>query len=368
MTDSQQIPQTPTPLIVPPTPGLLQRLLNAVKDLLSWEKMRSGSKSRFLLTLGGLVCFFFWLIAVYWSIEPDPLDVVGSAKARADSKGQQVVTGYVTTNALIDIANTLYDKQGGYLSNDVLPPGVLMDNMPNWEFGVLQQVRDFTKVLRNEISRTQTLDEENADLALAEPHFNVHNDAWLVPAAENEYGKGVEAIEAYLDKIADPGNKKAQFFTRADNLTDWLKQAARRLGSLSKRLNASVGEIRENTDLAGAVGGKQSTEQDSSVYTKTSWMEIDDVFYEARGTAWALLNLLRAIEVDYADVLKNKNALSSLQQIIRELESTQRTLWSPMILNGSDFGLFANHSLVMSAYISRVGTGMIELRELLIRG
>jgi hypothetical protein len=48
-------------------------------------------------------------------------------------------------------------------------------------------------------------------------------------------------------------------------------------------------------------------------------------------------------------VLQDKNALISLRQIVRELEATQDPIWSPMILNGSGFGLFANHSLVMVA-------------------
>jgi hypothetical protein len=92
------------------------------------------------------------------------------------------------------------------------------------------------------------------------------------------------------------------------------------------------------------------------------------VFYEARGQAWALSHLLRAIEVDFADVLVKKNATVSLRQVIRELEAAQETLWSPMILNGSGYGLLANHSLVMANYISRANAGLIDLRQLLSQG
>ncbi|MGB0764000.1 MAG: DUF2333 family protein, partial [Luminiphilus sp.] len=100
----------------------------------------------------------------------------------------------------------------------------------------------------------------------------------------------------------------------------------------------------------------------------TPWLEIDDVFYEARGTTWALIHFLKAVEVDFADVLDKKNARVSLQQIIRELEATQATVWSPIILNGSGFGLWANHSLVMANYISRANAALIDLRELLAQG
>ncbi|HBX60754.1 MAG TPA: DUF2333 domain-containing protein, partial [Methylophaga sp.] len=54
--------------------------------------------------------------------------------------------------------------------------------------------------------------------------------------------------------------------------------------------------------------------------------------------------------------------------VIRELEATQATVWSPIILNGSGFGLFANHSLVMASYVSRANAAMIDLRRLLEQG
>jgi hypothetical protein len=92
------------------------------------------------------------------------------------------------------------------------------------------------------------------------------------------------------------------------------------------------------------------------------------VFFEARGYTWALLHTLKALEVDFADVLQNKNALVSLQQIIRELENTQAFIWSPMILNGTGFGMMANHSLIMASYISRANAAIIDLRNLLIQG
>ena len=58
----------------------------------------------------------------------------------------------------------------------------------------------------------------------------------------------------------------------------------------------------------------------------------------------------------------------SLQQIIRELESTQQTVWSPIILNGSGFTFVTNHSLVMASYLSRANAAVIDLRKLLEQG
>jgi len=77
---------------------------------------------------------------------------------------------------------------------------------------------------------------------------------------------------------------------------------------------------------------------------------------------------LKAIEIDFADVLARKNALTSVRQIVRELEMTQQPVRSPMIVNGDGFGLVANHSLVMASYISRANAAIIDLRELLSKG
>ena len=52
--------------------------------------------------------------------------------------------------------DVLLHKRGGYFSNDILPPWVFLDNVPNWEFGVLTQVRDLARAMRNDFSRSQT--------------------------------------------------------------------------------------------------------------------------------------------------------------------------------------------------------------------
>ncbi|MCG7543285.1 DUF2333 family protein [Pseudoalteromonas sp. MM17-2] len=310
----------------------------------------------------------FYLIAVYWSIEPDRFDVVEKAKQQASERNERLVTGYVTTSTLINVAQTLLDKPGGYLSNDMAPPSVLMDNMPAWEYGALEMTRDLALSMRKDFSRSQSQSTEHPSLKKAQPQFNISSTAWMWPSAEGEYQKGIDYLIAYRSQIADSNDRQSQFYARADNLRTWVKEAEKRLGSLSQRLSASVGQERVNTDLAGDREAHQATYTPMQQEVRTSWWEIDDVFYESRGATWALLHFLHAIEHDFADVLEKKNAKVSVQQIIRELEATQEPVWSPMVLNGSGFGLVANHSLVMANYISRANAALIELSELLAQG
>jgi len=308
------------------------------------------------------------ILGFLWDSEPDGFDPVQRAVALSAERGDDMTTGYITTTALITSAETLLDKRGGYLSNDKLPPGLLMDNIPNWEFGVLTQIRDLTLALRNDITRSQSQSVEDKDIIEADNKFRIDSESWLLPSAESEYRKGIKSLYRYLGRLADKDTQNAQFYARADNLEEWLGLVSKRLGSLSQRLSASVGQTRINTDLAGDIAAHQSTPTSKIQEVKTPWLKIDDIFYETRGSAWALMHLLKAAESDFQDVLRKKNALVSLQQIIRELKSTQDTLWSPLVLNGGGFGMFANHSLVMANYISRANAAVIDLRQLLKQG
>lgn len=316
----------------------------------------------------GVVVLVVVALGIWWSIEPDPFSVKDNAAQMAAEINQPVVTGTATTTALIKVADTILHKRGGYLSNDIMPPGVYLDNIPNWEYGALVQVRDLSRAMRESLSRSQSQSKEDPDLTEAEPRFNFDNSSWAIPASESQYEEGIAFLRSYLKRLSDKDKSDAQFYARADNLRGWLESVQARMGSLSQRLAASVGQKRVNTDLAGDSAATQSTEAPDQIEVKTPFFELDDVFYEARGTTWALIHFLKAIEIDFKDVLEKKNALVSLRQIIRELEATQETLWSPMILNGGGFGLWANHSLVMASYISKANAAIIDLRELLSKG
>jgi len=327
-----------------------------------------GLLSRSLATLVGLYLLVALALGWYWSREPALFPVQQNAQIAAEKEGRQMVVGYTTVETLKTVAGTLLNKPGGYISNDRFPPGLWLDDMPSWEYGVLVQVRDLTRAMRKDFSRSQSQSAEDADLAKAEPRFNFDNKSWMLPSSESEYQEGINILSRYQARLSDPNQKNAQFYARADNLNNWLGDVATRLGSLSQRLSASVGRVKLNTALKTEALAPGQVPQVDEEIVQTPWLQIDDVFYEARGQAWALSHLLRAIEVDFADVLAKKNATVSVRQIIRELEASQDTVWSPMILNGSGFGILANHSLVMANYISRANAAVLDLRQLLNQG
>ena len=191
------------------------------------------SFGRIVMAAAAILLLALGVLGWHWSREPAvPPEPLGVADA---------VVGDRMTRTLIDVAGVLLDKPGGYLSNDVLPPGVWLDNMPNWEFGVLVQIRDLARALRNDFSRSQSQSREDPDLAIAEPQFNFDSESWLFPPSEGEYRQGIRAVERYRKRLVDPEQPDAQFYARSDNLRSYLAIVEKRLGDLSQRLSASAG-------------------------------------------------------------------------------------------------------------------------------
>ncbi|MBS3803483.1 MAG: DUF2333 family protein [Oleiphilaceae bacterium] len=349
-------------------------MLNRVKLFFQERKADAddyaGGGRKIVKVILALVVLYFLVALVlgfFWSDEPDTFSVRGHSNQVAENMQVEPVTGFTTATTLIKVAETILEKPGGYLSNDLTLPGVWLDNIPAWEYGVLVQLRDMSRAMRKDISRSQSQSSEDRDLVVAEPQFHFDSGSWALPSTETEYRSGIKALKSYRDRLVqDPPN--AKFFARADNLNNWLADLETRLGSLSRALGESVGKgsVKDSISQTGLENPlTESIEMDD---VRTPWTKIDDVFFEARGTSWAVLHLFRAIEVDFRKVLNDKNALASAHQVIIELEGTQGEMWSPVILNGSGYGVLANHSLTMAAYISRANSAISDLRSLLSQG
>ena len=320
-----------------------------------------------------VVAIYFLIVTclgMYWSRVPSTPEVNAAVQRQLTisniSHHAQLAQGVVTTSTLIAISETLLDKSGGYLANDMFPPGVWLDDMPHWEFGVLLQVRDTTQMLGASLSQSNLNHQLDVDLQRAEIRFNFSNTSWGFPATESQYLSGIEHLQKYNHRLMQANNSQAQFYTDAAHLNDYLVSVEQRLKNMSQRLTASVGP-KINTDAAAMpVKQDDAKKATNGLYTKTPWLQLDDVFFEARGSSWALISILQAIEIDFAEVLKTKNAQASFDQIIRELKPTQQTIYSPVILNGEGFGSVANHSLTMASYLARTQAAIADCRRQLL--
>lgn len=287
-------------------------------------------------------------LGIWWSRTPEPL-VIDEAVVVQRGTGE-AARGAVTTAGLVSVVDTLLNKPGGYLRNDIAPPGVWLDNMPAWEFGVLQQARQLA--LAMPAMSSQALPEvEQASEAL----LGSSRD-WFYPSTEHRLNQAGEALSLYLQRLEEPGAQGLA--DGGQGLSPWLYSVADSLDSLSYRLSASLGNPEALADLDVDV---------DRVPGKTPWYKVDNVFFESRGQAWALLSLLKAVRHDQADVLAAHQLTDHWDALIAELQASQRRLWSPVVLNGSGFGMFANHSLVMANHLLGARDRARELADTLGR-
>lgn len=313
--------------------------------------------------------FVSWASYVFYiNSKPEIVDINDIIKSEG-VENYDTVVGDATVSALIYSVDTMLHKRGGYTANDLAVKIGLFDDMPSFERGVIAQARELAYALRDQFSKSNSSDLTNEYVKMIQPLLNFHDDAWNpLASSEGSYGEAVELSRFYLKGISNPEDQKSMFFTRAVSLEEYFKKVSQRLGDLSQLLSGSRGDLRENTDLANDPTAQVSSNKGRFVYAHTEWSEIDNVFWRARGETWALLHYLKAIEIDFAKTLDDKNALPSLKQIIRELEKTQEPVYSPVILNGSGFGLVSNYSLTMANYISRAKSSIQDLQALLNNG
>ncbi|WP_163560000.1 DUF2333 family protein [Halomonas sp. NO4] len=293
-----------------------------------------------LLALAGIYLVVVLALGVWWSRAPAPFDVERATAAQrgavAESGGQAATSpaarGAVTVATLMTTLDTLLDKPGGFLRNDVAPPGVWLDNMPAWEYGVLGQLRELAGAL------PPLADGEAASLQAAHAALMHDSRDWALPGTEEQLAAARAALGEHL---AGLGADEGAFTAAGDGLAHWLDGVTGRLDALAQRLSASAGS-REAVRLGVDV---------EALPEPTPWHRVDDIFFEARGSGWALIHLLEGVRRDHADVIAAAGATERWDRLLVVLERTQRRLWSPVVLNGSGFGVFANHSLVMANYL-----------------
>lgn len=289
-----------------------------------------------LLTLLVVYLVVTLALGIWWSRTPAPYSVEQvPMERRGDAGGEPAARGAVTVATLASIVETLYDKPGGYLRNDRLPPGLWLDNMPSWERGVLDQAKDLARAL-------PSMNPSEVEL-LEEAVRGLSGDGldWHRPATETHLAAAVAALDQQLMAL---GGMQAEGFVPGAGLRRWLADVGVRLDDLLLQLASSAGGHKLLRELA----------IDSEALPESPpWYRVDNVFFEARGTGWALVQMLEGVQRDQHDILEAAGVVEAWERLRAELAMTQRRLWSPVVMSGSGFGPFANHTLVMALHVSR---------------
>jgi hypothetical protein len=292
-----------------------------------WSRLKIASLSHGIISVFLVLILFSLIIMGKNSCKPGTFEVTPIS-------GEKAGRNFVTVN--IHLIQNCLDE--GWLINDKFSPTIFLDNKPNFQLGVLETVRYNVRNLRENLSRLRSTDSIDKYAAEAVNLFANDPAQWLLPSAESKYDAGTKKLQAYLDSL---NQAKSQFYPRADNLIQLLEDYVSLMGGANTRL------INAPPDIAYTIGldtpGESNTAGIAYHEVRIPWLKIDDNFYYAQGIAYALRHSFEAIRLDFAKVIKDKNAD---ELILRIIESLQRCYFEPiLVLNGGPADMRANHSL-----------------------
>jgi len=274
----------------------------------------------------------------------DDLDYVPSAE-------NSIAGGSKTVGVMAGLIDRELNEHSWTANDPFFQPGVLLDNMPNFQTGIISALARVSLELTDQIGRTRGSSEADPDLQKAAGLLQYPGDVWiwnpsisLVPRAssESQYRQARAALLRYNARFA---KGDAVFERRADNLMATLDRIASDLGSVS------------------AVLDQQVRTQSGRFFDFKS----DDIFYNTQGRLYGYYMVLKALGEDFAPVIKERNLGPSWAQMIDSFREAAGL--SPFIVvNGSPDGQFApSHLASQGFYLLRARTQLREVSNVLLK-
>jgi len=240
--------------------------------------------------------------------------------------------------------------QHGWAANDPwFWPTALLDNMPNYQIGMVGAVARFSFELTDQIGRTRGSSAADPDLQQAAGLLQYSPRTWVwnpstsfLPTAttEAQYRRAAEALESYNARLA---RGEAVFDRRSDNLLATLDRIAADLGSSSAALELRIAEASFlPVDLAA-----------------------DDLFYQVKGQLYAYYLILGALEQDFAPVIQQRDLGPVYRQLLDSLAAAI-ALRPRVVMNADpDGAIFNSHLTAQGFYLLRARTQLRELTNIL---
>ena len=229
-------------------------------------------------------------------------------------------------------------------------PAYLLDNMPNYQLGLLYAVSRFTIEMGDQLGRTRGSSAIDPDLDRAAGLLKYDGRIWywgqgnVVPTApaDDQYRKAVLALLSYNLRLS---RGQATYDRRADNLIVLLERIAADLGSASAAL------------------------EQRALESNAGWfdMRADDLFYNIKGRLYGYYMLLRDVGQDFERVLAEKQAGTIWRQMLDSLRVAVEM--DPLIVaNGPQDSLAVpSHLASQGFYLLRARTQLREAADTLLR-
>ena len=215
-------------------------------------------------------------------------------------------------------------------------PAITLDNMPNYQLGVVEAVSRFAIEMVDQLGRQRGSSASDPDLEKAAGFLRYDGrtwvmDGWRVTAsAERQYGLAVASLERYNRRLA---SGDAVYDRRADNLIALLERIAADMGSSSAALD------------------RRTLESDSGYFD----FGADVTFYNVKGKMYAYYLILREIGLDFQEVIASKQLDGIYERMLANMRRAADM--HPLIVSNG-----AQDGLVMPSHLSALGFYLLRAR------
>jgi len=230
-------------------------------------------------------------------------------------------------------------------------PGAILDNMPNYQRGIIQALRRFALEMTDQIGRARGSSQADADLERARSLLNYSSDVWVwdldvsfwpTAPSDQQYLAARDALLSYNRRLAAG---TAVFDRRADNLLATLDRIAKDLGSTSAAL-------------------EQRVEQHSGGLID---FEADDRFYRTKGELYAYALLMRELGKDFEPLLVERGLQKLWADMLGNLFAGAG-LQPWVVVNGApDSQGLPSHLVAQGFFLLRARSQMFEISDILLK-
>ncbi|MCG8506767.1 MAG: DUF2333 family protein [Sphingomonadales bacterium] len=324
----------------------IKRWLGAAYDWLRDAIGRISPRNWGRIGLGFLAFLFLYYLlgmAIMHKIDDDPDFRPGVADTE--------VGGSVAVAAVAGLIDREVNGNGWTANDPFFKPSALLDNMPNYQQGMVSALASFSFELKDQIGRTRGSSASDADLEQAAGLLQYPGDIWVfnfsasllpVASSERQYLAARKSLLSYNRRLAQGD---AVFERRSDNLLATLDRIALDIGAASAALDTHVADHARD------------------------WFDFyaDDLFYNVKGKAYAYLMILRALKQDYSSVIAGRELDAVYDQMLASFDSIVDL--SPLVvINGDTDGqVMPNHLVAQGFFLLRARTQLREITNILLK-
>lgn len=255
----------------------------------------------------------------------------------------------------VDMAAALIEREveiNRWTPNDpFFLPGSMLDNMPNFQLGMVYALSRFGNALAEQLARSRGTSAVDPDVDRAAGLLRYPGDVWvfnpgtsLAPTAtsESQYKAAFRALRAYNQRVADG---TATFERRADNLIDTIERFNNDLGSASAIIDD---HLRQHAGFPISFSA-------------------DDIFYQTKGRLYVYYMLLKSLGQDFEQVLAERNLQTVWSQMLEGArEAAEQQPW--VVLNGGPSSQFVPSHLAGQGFLLlRLRTQLREVQQVLLK-